>query len=434
MAATGGCASDNPQPVSPAEFYARPRPADQSITVSAADRPGILHLPDARAAAPPPAALPSNSGDASVAEYVRNEMAALSTRPTTAPVVAVTQPTTEPVTAPELGEDEYLTLGGVVAIVNGRPIYAEKVLRRAAPALRSYAKQMGPDEFQVQARQEIEKEISVLGSDELEIALAERSLDPKDVELAKGLTAHWAEHEIEEAGGSEQTARLRAHQSGEEFQDQEEDKYYSFLTQLYYYRKIDPDIDVTETDERRYYTAHIDEFTTPAQANIVLIEADPAQLNGDNNAAIAKLKKIRDRALAGEDLTPYARNQNDLPGASGNEGNGGQMNIKAHSFALANVDAAIWKTPVGHVSDVIEDGGAYYLVKVLSRDDGGTKSFADAAVQQTIYRRLASVQRIQLRDAAKEKLEKEGVTDPDPNLIQAAVDMAMQNYSRWAKE
>src|SRR5580693_4863549 len=105
MAVIGGCGSDNPQPVSPAEFYARPRPVNQSITDAGADRPGILHLPDAHATPPPPAALPSNSGDAAVAEYFRNEVAALSTRPTTRPEVAATQAATEPTTAPELGVD-----------------------------------------------------------------------------------------------------------------------------------------------------------------------------------------------------------------------------------------------------------------------------------------------------------------------------------------
>ncbi len=65
-----------------------------------------------------------------------------------------------------------------------------------------------------------------------------------------------------------------------------------------------------------------------------MIEADPANLNGDRKAAIDKLRNIRKRCLAGEDFAGYARDQNDLPGAAGDGGNGGHLTIKPNTFRL----------------------------------------------------------------------------------------------------
>ena len=304
---------------SPARFGAgllRPDgfPGQGGFPISPTARPGILHLPDAAAGSPPVGAQPRR-GD-SGPDLTQGEVQPFSSlQPTTAPDLTAALPSTMPSTMPVIEGDQYLTLGGVVMVVNGRPIFADKVLRRDINILREYARQMSLPEFEESARQQIERTVNELEGDELEIAAAERTLDPKDIQLAKILTAEWSKHQIGEAGGSEQVARIRADASGEDFQDQEDDKYHYYLTQLYYFKKIRPQIEIGPEDERRYYFAHIDEFTTPAQASIILIEADPADLNGNRQAAIDKLRDIRKRALGGEDFAEYARNQNDLPGA-----------------------------------------------------------------------------------------------------------------------
>jgi PPIC-type PPIASE domain len=422
-----GCASDKMQAVSPQDFYARPVVAAQEPT-TLPDSPGLLQALEAQN--PGPVTKPS-------AEFMpKGAIARATTLPDVADAASTRlseEPSTEPSAGPSFGGDQYLTLGGVVMVVNGRPIYADKVLRMDANILRQTARQMSMADFQDAARNQIERTINELRDNELEIAAAERTLDPKDIQLAKVLTAQWSKHEISEVGGSEQIARIRAHASGEEFQDQEQDEFRHYLQDLYYYRKIIPQIDISPDDERRYYRAHIDEFTTPMQAEIILIEADPANLNGNRDAAIDKLKKLRERAMAGEDFAGYGRDQNDLPSATGDNGNGGKLTIKPNSFVYTVVEAQVWKTAVGQMSDVIEDHGVFFILKVLSRDEGGTKAFADQAVQQAIYKKLFDLQRQEHRQAELRKLVLEAIVFTDPHMIDSAVEMAMQNYSRWAK-
>jgi parvulin-like peptidyl-prolyl isomerase len=423
LAAVGsGCQSNEAQPVQPQDFYARHSSAVAPI--SPLDRPGIISLPDVHAQAPGGPA----PGEATP-EPTESDLKSLSS--TLTPSTLPSAPLTQSATQPGIAENEFMTLGSVVIVVNGTPIFANKVLQQDANVLRGYARQMDLNSFEDTAREQIEKTVANLVSDELEVAAAERTLDPKDIQLAHALTTQWSQIQVAEAGGSEQVARLRALESGEDFEDQERDQYRKYLQELYYFKVINPQIDITAEDERRYYQSHIDQFSTPTQATIILIEASPAKLNGNDKAAKDKLIKIRERALAGEDFADYGRRQNDLPGAGGDEGNGGQMTVQPNTLVLSKVEAQVWKTPVGQISDVIEDHGDYYIFKVLSRDLGGTKPFADRMVQEAITKRLTDLQRTERREAEVQKLESEAIVSSEN--LEPVMEMARQMYPIWSK-
>jgi peptidyl-prolyl cis-trans isomerase SurA len=430
------------------DFYARHTAARAPI--APLDQPGIIPLPDSHAQAPsiPEESRPGNAFSPVTAGDLPPNTApsippVLATQPSSSiQPVASTQPagaatqsasaagtTTQPAS---FAEDQYMTVGSVVLTVNGRPIYANKVLRLDIDIFREKARELDRARFEIFARTQIERTVEQLTEDELEVAAAERTLDPKDLQLAQALTHLWVQNQIAEAGGSEQVVRLRAHATGEDFEDVEQDQYRSYLQQLYYYKKIFPRIDYTAEDERRYYHAHIDEFTTVAQASIILIESDPAKYNGDEKIARAKLQDIRKRTLAGEDFADYARNRNDLPGSEGDQGNGGQMTLKPNTFVLSNVEAAVWKTPAGQISDVIQDHDAFYLFKVISKDDGGTKPFSDRTVQQAIKKKLDNIQFQARRQAEYRKLIEDKIATPEN--IDPVLDMAMQNYARWTRQ
>jgi parvulin-like peptidyl-prolyl isomerase len=427
LAALSACDSNPGRPVAPQDFYARHNP---SVTpISPLDRPGVIPLPDEHAQAPASPAFSGESGP----EPSENDLRPIPSvsPPATAPSVSVASPATAPSTEPSMANDQYMTLGSVVVVVNGTPIFANKILRADVDILRGYAREMDITRFEDAARTQIERTVEQQTEDELEVAAAERTLDPKDIQLARAFTELWSRNQIAEAGGSEQVVRLRAHASGEDFEDQEQDTYRRFLQELYYFRKISPQIDITAEDERRFYRAHLDEFTTPTQATIILIEANPAKLDGNTAAAKARLLKIRQRALAGEDFADYGKRQNDLPGSAGDQGNGGQMTIKPNTLVLSNVEAQVWNTAVGQISGVIEDHDDFYIFKVLSRDVGGTRPFADRKVQEAITKRLTDIQRSQRREEELLKLRSEAIVSPEN--LEPVVEMAKQNYPAWSK-
>lgn len=430
LAVLCGCGGDNTQNLSPDDFYAR-RPPGAVSPVPRLDHPGILAVPDAHAVTAAPANTEYNTSPAS-------EIAPSDIPPQSSPL-PTTRPTVVATTLPArvqaaLATDQFMTLGAVVRVVNGTPIYANKVLRRDAVILRQLARTRDIDDFEIEARAEIERTINELTNDELEIASAERTLDPKDIAIARALTTKWHTEQVDEAGGSEAIARLRAQESGQDFDEQEQDQYRHYLQLLYYYKKIDPQIEIRAEDVRKYYESHLDEFSTQTSATIQLIESNPAHHRGDTNAAKAKLEDIRRRILAGEDFAEYARNENDLPGSSGPDGDGGQMTLQPNTFALTKVDSEIWKSLPGQVSRVIEDQGSFYIFKLVNRQYGATKSFADKAVQDAITKRLYDAQQRDRRDAEISRLEKEDIVYDNPKWIDAAVEMALENYPRWSKE
>ncbi len=54
-------------------------------------------------------------------------------------------------------------------------------------------------------------------------------------------------------------------------------------------------------------------------------------------------------------------------------------------------------------------------------------------MQQAIYKRLFDLQRQERREAELRKLILEAIVYTDPHMVDAAVEMAMQNYPRWSK-
>jgi len=423
------CGGSNPQPVSPEEFYSRHTVSEAPMSVT--DQPGAVPQRDVQAEPPAPPLAPLG-GSAGISEGVRrtfpqpSEVEGAATRPS---VAATTNPTTGPTTLPAtraaLPGGQYMELGTVVAVVNGTPIFANKVIRRDAAVLGELARQYDLPRFQLAARDRIDKTTQELVYDELRYAAAERTLESKDKELAAILTERWRTWMINEAGGSLEVARRRALAQGEEFNEQVEDQHRFYLVQIYLTRKIEPRVQVTAGDMRRYYQANLEtRFSKRDRASVWIIHTDSSDLG--RKLAQDKINDFRRRALAGEDMAALAKLQNSPLFAE-------PRTIERHSFALTHVEDAIWKMNVGEVSDVIEDRGGFYIVKLISRENGGVRSFEDEAVQDEIRQTLHAQQLRQLEQEDVQRLLENAVVHTDPQMIDAAVLMAMQNYPRWAK-
>src|SRR6478736_396739 len=90
-------------------------------------------------------------------------------------------------------------------------------------------------------------------------------------------------------------------------------------------------------------------YTEHSQAQFRVIKIDPARIGGPNARAdaLARIQGIRERAIDA-------------------------------------VDKAVWRLKPGELTDIIEDGGAFYLAKLEARKDGRIRPFEDQAVQDAI--------------------------------------------------
>jgi tetratricopeptide (TPR) repeat protein len=441
-----GCQSNKPKAISSRAFNApaassptslpreehplatvqRPSPIYNQLTIPAPKMPGAASQPLASSGPP----------------LTNNDATAAGISPTVQdviqpPDIAVTKGL--PATKPGESLGTYLTLGGVVAEVNGVPIYADKVVRTLAPVLAARAKELNQQQFEEAAFRLMLSQIRAYEQAELEFAAADRVLDENDKKIARNLTVAWRAKLITDSGGSVELARQKIEADGRKFDEVVHEQYRVFVSQLYYEKKVLPRITISATDMRRYYDANVKtEFSEYDQAQFRLIKVDPAEL-GDNSAAITRAQEIHDRAAKGEDFAHLAETYNKA-GSLLQRTKGDVGMIQRGAYALENVEKAVFDVQPGQITPVVkEKDGCYYIAKLETRKNAVVHPFEDEEVQSHIFRQLRGRQLLNMREQNIQKLSKDAVirdmnTTGDVHMIDPAMDMAMQRYAVWAEK
>lgn len=408
-----GCSSDPaPRPLA-AEQFTRPTDQGGALPPGPAPKPapktGTSAVDQERAA----------EDYSVVAQHVR--------APKPIPDAPATQPTTTPAAA-LLVPGQFLTVGGVIAQVNRTPIYADAVLREIAPALAGRAKDLDQAKFKVAAQQEIARQVDDMIRAEVEYAAADRNTNQEDKKLAERMTEVWRDSEITKHKGSVEEARAAYRALGGSFDDAAKERYRIELVRLYYRKKLMPRVQISAGDMRAYYEKNKDAmFTERASATFRLIKVTTAD-TGSNAAAKAKIQELADRARKGEDFETLAENNKDpnLLRAKGLVGP-----IDKGAYVLEAVENAIWKLNPGEVTPVVAVGDDYYLARLESKKTGRVMAFEEDVVQRKIGDALRGEQFQKMRKDMDTQLRKESVVSKNPDMFNATLDMAMQNYARW---
>jgi len=147
-------------------------------------------------------------------------------------------------------------------------------------------------------------------------------------------------------------------------------------------------ISVTEDEEKTYYAAHRDQFTTPTDLTLreILIDV-PQSAQGVNvaadDAAKAKAEDVRKRLLAGESFAKVAGEVS----AASSKANGGLIGpIRREELAPA-LQEKLDALKVGDITDVLRTQRGYQILKLENRTESKTRSFDDA--RDDIARKVA---------------------------------------------
>jgi parvulin-like peptidyl-prolyl isomerase len=141
-------------------------------------------------------------------------------------------------------------------------------------------------------------------------------------------------------------------------------------------------ISVSDDEARKYYDAHVDEFTTPATVTLreIMISAggDGKTINvGQDEAAKEKAEKIHARALAGESFEKLAADLSDAP-SKANAGLIGPISLADVSPDLRKL---IEPMKTGDVTEVTRTQRGYQFFKLETRTVSDTASFEQAREQ-----------------------------------------------------
>jgi parvulin-like peptidyl-prolyl isomerase len=398
-----GCGASGPRPLTAEAFLPKPSPAAE---VTRAD--------------PPP-----------------NETPKL-VPPTTHPVEAlIAAPATQadPPAPLVLRDGTFMTLGGVVADVNGTPVYANKILSLLDKEFAAKAREMDADRFREFARHEVERQRQELIADEVEYAAAQRELGDDDKKLVDALTMQYRQKTVIEAGGSVELAKRKAITEGTTFDEMVQQQNRRIMRDLFYQRRILPRIQVTADDMRQFYKANVDKlYSQQAQAQFRVIKIDPQRIGGDDPraAAIKEINYIRAKALRGDDFAALASAENHDDYLKSRGGDPGGW-IKRNSYLVDAVEKAVWALEPGQITGVIEANGAFYIAKLEAKKPATVRPFEDQTVQDDIQARLRQAQFANLRDKVRTDLETGAAITANDAQLDLMVEMAMQKYPRWAQ-
>ena len=373
-----------------------------------------------------PIAAPTN-------EYRRDGLLGTTPQDITAPTAAHARPiiTPELPAAPQhaVTVPEYLVLGSVVANVNGSPIYAHELMRQVAPVLKARARELDDRQFKLAAQRELTRQRQILIRDELEYAAAQRNTTQDEVKEAKARTFAFRDRLISQSGGSEQVARARIREGGEDFDKMLAQEERRELVKIYYIKKIFPRVTVTVDEMRRFYEQNREKrFTVASQASIRLIRIDAKDV-GTDAIAQQQINDARRRASAGENFDALSDEYNKMPVLIQNEGKLGP--ISKGAYAVGEVDDAIWATEPGKVTPVVKSGTAYYVALVVDKKEGRTMAFDEQEVQTAINGSLREQKMAELQEKQRDALMTDAVIQADDTMLQPVVEMAMQMYGEW---
>lgn len=347
---------------------------------------------------------------------------------------ATSQPTTSPATlpavskTPSFAQGQFINLGGVIAEVNGNPIYADNVLREVAPVLSARAKDLELEKFKSVAAQEISRQVDDMIRAEVEFAAADRNTAKDDKELAERLTEQWRSETITANKGSIEATRAAYRQQGQSFEDAVKERYRINLVRVYYTKKLLPRIQVTAAGMRAYYEANKEsQFTVHDNATFRLIKASSKDV-GSEAAAKLKIDDLHARAVKGEDVEELAKFNQD-PMLLKNKGLMGPIDRDA--YVLVDVEKAIWATDVGQITPVVKVGSDYYFAKVLEKKIGRVMAFSEESVQKQINEAVRAEQFGKMRKDMDQQLRKDSVVTKNPQMFENALQMAVQSYPQW---
>ena len=122
-------------------------------------------------------------------------------------------------------------------------------------------------------------------------------------------------------------------------------------------------IAISEEETKRYYDAHIKEFTTPPTVTLrELAVAAPAGNDAAEAEARAKAESIRARAVAGEDFQKLVGELSDAP----SKANGGLIGPLSLDDLAPQVRELIESIKVGEMTAVLRTATGYQILKLES--------------------------------------------------------------------
>ncbi|MFA5908969.1 MAG: peptidyl-prolyl cis-trans isomerase [Vicinamibacterales bacterium] len=186
-------------------------------------------------------------------------------------------------------------------------------------------------------------------------------------------------------------------------------------------------LQVTDTELKAYYDAHLGDFDTVPQVTLreitVAVPADPQGINvGKDDDAKAKAEEVRAKIVAGEPFARLAADYSD----SGSKANGGLVGPLSKADLSEELQKAIAGLKAGGLTPVLRTTRGYQIIKVEALQDSTTKPFEEA--KSDIADKIANEKRKVEFDKFLEKLRTDAIIDWKNDDLKKAYDLGVKSF------
>lgn len=149
-------------------------------------------------------------------------------------------------------------------------------------------------------------------------------------------------------------------------------------------------ITVSDADSKNYYDNHPDAFKHPEEvcASHILINVEPEAQDSEKAEARKKIEEIQKKLKKGEDFGTLAKEFSKCPSSE----KGGDLGCFGRGQMVKPFEEAAFALEPGSVSDIVETGFGYHLIKVTEKKPTGTLAYPDVKDRLQQYLKQEKVQ------------------------------------------
>jgi hypothetical protein len=301
--------------------------------------------------------------------------------------------------------------GSPVLFVNGKPITVQEVLEPILPDLIDEARAaISEQDYYRTVAKIVSEEVRRQATTIVVYEQAKKKLPDKADEVLEKDAERAVQRYIDARFGGVR-ARYEAHLKALDLtmKDITERAKRQMLVAHFLRERFEPLISEPRRQELlRYYQAHVAEFTTPAKAELFLIEipvqeelggplaqATAGQVTAARQEARRRLERAREEIDSGVEFTAVAKRYS--KGAYHDKGGAwGEINPGSLTRDLAKAAEVLFTLNEGQVSDIIETPGTLFIVKCGKKTDAVQLSFEESQpriverVREEQYNHLSS--------------------------------------------
>ncbi|MFN2509034.1 MAG: peptidylprolyl isomerase [Chthoniobacterales bacterium] len=287
-----------------------------------------------------------------------------------------------------LAADEEV-IDGIAAIVNGEVITLSQVRGVVAPRERLLRSQYRGEELQ----KKVEEARAAALQDLIDRQLIVQDFKKENLALPDYFVEQRMNDIIRENFGGDRNAFIKVLQaqnfSLSEFRKNEFEK---IIVAAMRGKNVKPNVVASPVRIREYYRTHREEFTSREEVKLRMIMIPSRADKGNAAAQKAMAEEILGKLVAGADFARMAQ----MYSEDSTRDQGGDWGWIERKTLAGPLEKVAFSLPVGKVSNIVEIGGNYYILKVDDKRGGVTKPLAE--VRADIEKKLLQEEAQRLQD------------------------------------